>query len=88
MNADSKPAAATSTSALSSKTPKDARPSRSLRAAVKAEKLACRYCGSDDFAPSFKKRRDARCRACFKRRYGSAARHKKAARSEKAKATK
>ena len=34
-------------------------------------KLVCRYCGSDDLAPSFKKRRDARCRACFKKRYGS-----------------
>ena len=33
--------------------------------------LVCRYCGSDDLAPSFKKRRDARCRACFKKRYGS-----------------
>jgi len=33
--------------------------------------LICRYCGSDDLAPSFKKRRDARCRACFKKRYGS-----------------
>jgi hypothetical protein len=36
-------------------------------AAVKSEKLLCRYCGSDDLAPSFKKRRDARCRACFKK---------------------
>jgi hypothetical protein len=33
--------------------------------------LVCRYCGSDDLAPSFRKRRDARCRACFKKRYGS-----------------
>ena len=32
--------------------------------------LVCRYCGSDDLAPSFKKRRDARCRACFKKRCG------------------
>jgi hypothetical protein len=37
-------------------------------------KLICRYCGSDDLAPSFIKRRDARCRACFKKRYGSAKR--------------
>src|SRR5271163_2175493 len=37
-------------------------------------KLVCRYCGSDDLAPSFIKRRDARCRACFKQRYGSAKR--------------
>jgi hypothetical protein len=27
------------------------------------DKLVCRYCGSDDLAPSFQKRRDARCRA-------------------------
>ncbi len=37
------------------------------------ERLVCRYCGSGDLAPSFIKRRDARCRACFKQRYGSAA---------------
>jgi hypothetical protein len=48
-------------------------PSRSSRATSKAKKLVCRYCGSDDLAPSFKKRRDARCRACFKKRYSSAA---------------
>ena len=42
------------------------------------EKLACRYCGSDDLAPSFIKRRDRRCRKCFAKRYGSAARAKKA----------
>jgi hypothetical protein len=30
----------------------------------KAEKLVCRYCGSDDLAPSFIKRRDRRCRKC------------------------
>ena len=39
----------------------------------KAEKLVCRYCGSDDLAPSFIKRRDRRCRKCFSKRYGSAA---------------
>jgi hypothetical protein len=37
----------------------------------KAEKLVCRYCGSDDLAPSFIKRRDRRCRKCFRKRYGS-----------------
>src|SRR5208283_4960764 len=37
----------------------------------KAEKLVCRYCGSDDLAPSFIKRRDRRCRKCFSKRYGS-----------------
>jgi hypothetical protein len=41
------------------------------------EKLVCRYCGSDDLAPSFIKRRDRRCRKCFSKRYGSAARARK-----------
>ena len=44
----------------------------------KAEELVCRYCGSDDLAPSFIKRGDHRCRKCFSRRYGSATRAKKA----------
>src|SRR5207245_3957984 len=44
----------------------------------KSEKLVCRYCGSDDLAPSFIKRRDRRCRKCFSKRYGSAARAAKA----------
>jgi hypothetical protein len=48
----------------------------------KAEKLVCRYCGSDDLAPSFIKRRDRRCRKCFSKRYGSAARGKKATAKE------
>ena len=52
------------------------------------KKLVCRYCGSDDLAPSFKKRRDRRCRACFKQRYGSVARHKRAQRSGKAREAK
>jgi hypothetical protein len=43
----------------------------------KSEKLVCRYCGSDDLAPSFIKRRDRRCRRCLSKRYGSAARTKK-----------
>ena len=43
----------------------------------KAERLACRYCGSDDLSPSFLKRRDRRCRKCFGKRYGSASRAKK-----------
>jgi hypothetical protein len=41
------------------------------------KKFVCRYCGSDDLAPSFIKRRDRRCRTCFSKRYGSAARAKK-----------
>ena len=68
------------------KTPQ--RPARSSRAAASSEKLICRYCGSDDLAPSFRKRRDARCRACFKKRYGSAVRDQKATRTRKTKATK
>ncbi|MGD0290827.1 MAG: hypothetical protein ABSC63_14370 [Candidatus Binataceae bacterium] len=64
------------------------RPPRSSRAASSAEKLVCRYCGSDDLAPSFKKRRDARCRACFKKRYGLAPQDKKTTRTRKTKATK
>ena len=44
----------------------------------KSEKLVCRYCGSGDLAPSFIKRRDRRCRKCFSKRYGSAARVRKA----------
>jgi hypothetical protein len=43
----------------------------------KSEKLVCRYCGSDDLAPSFIKRRDRRCRKCFSKRYRSAARARK-----------
>jgi hypothetical protein len=53
------------------------KPARPLRKEVgsksKSDKLACRYCGSDDLAPSFIKRRDRRCRKCFRKRYGSAA---------------
>jgi hypothetical protein len=44
----------------------------------KPEKLVCRYCGSNDLAPSFIKRRDRRCRKCFSKRYGSAAPARKA----------
>jgi hypothetical protein len=70
------------------KTSKVARASRRSRDASRVEKLICRYCGSDDLAPSFRKRRDARCRACFKKRYGSASRRGKGVRSGKAQAAK
>jgi hypothetical protein len=60
---------------------------RSLRVASEV-RLVCRYCGGDDLAPSFVKRRDARCRACFKQRYGSAAQNLKASRPRKTKAAK
>jgi hypothetical protein len=53
--------------APASKTRKAAgRPPRSSRAKPDGEKLICRYCGSDDLAPSFRRRRDARCRACLR----------------------
>src|ERR1039458_9312685 len=56
-----------------------ARPLRKeLGSKSKSDKLVCRYCGSDDLAPSFIKRRDRRCRKCFSKRYGSAARARKA----------
>ena len=44
----------------------------------KLSSLVCRYCGSEDLAPSFIKRRDRRCRKCFSKRYGAAARARKA----------
>jgi hypothetical protein len=59
---------------------KEAESSRPSRKELgsKSDKLVCRYCGSDDLAPSFIKRRDRRCRECFSKRYGSAARARKA----------
>jgi hypothetical protein len=45
------------------------KPARLLRKEMgsksKSDKLICRYCGSDDLALSFIKRRDRRCRQCF-----------------------
>jgi hypothetical protein len=52
---------------------KAGRPQENAIRKSKSEKLVCRYCGSDDLAPSFIKRRDRRCRKCFSKRYGSAA---------------
>lgn len=57
------------------KTGKGARRPPRTAAGSDPEQLVCRYCGSGDLAPSFIKRRDARCRACFKQRYSSAARN-------------
>ena len=61
---------------------KKAEPPRPIRKEMggksRSEKLVCRYCGSDDLAPSFIKRRDRRCRKCFSKRYGSAVRARKA----------
>jgi hypothetical protein len=86
MNANTKPVAAEPTHKMAAKPRKAAR--RPSRPANKEAKLVCRYCGSDDLAPSFRKRRDARCRACFKKRYGSAARKKETIRTRKAKVAK
>jgi hypothetical protein len=52
--------------------------SQKLGSVSKSNRLVCRYCGSEDLAPSFIKRRDRRCRMCFSKRYGSAARARKA----------
>ena len=61
---------------------KKAESARPLRKEIgsksKSEKLVCRYCGSDDLAPSFIKRRDRRCRKCFSKRYASAVLARKA----------
>jgi hypothetical protein len=77
------PARPTGKKALRKKTaPSKAKPARPLRKKLgnkpKSNKLVCRYCGSNDLAPSFVKRRDRRCRKCFSKRYGSAARARKA----------
>jgi len=64
------------------------RPKRSSRPTSGKEKVVCRYCGSDDLAPSFIKRRDARCRACFKQRYSSAAKDANNTGTRKARAPK
>jgi hypothetical protein len=70
------------TSASKKAARKKAEPARPLRKEMgsksKSEKLVCRYCGSDDLAPSFIERRDRRCRKCFSKRYGSAAGARKA----------
>ncbi len=51
---------------------------KELGSKSKSDKLVCRYCGSNDLAPSYLKRRDRRCRECFSQRYGSTARARKA----------
>ena len=77
-----KPIGHSSTSARTKAAPKKAESARPLRKETgsksKSEKLVCRYCGSDDLAPSFVKRRDRRCRKCFSKRYGTAAPERKA----------
>jgi hypothetical protein len=57
----------------SGKKAKTVRPHVKAIGKSKSEKLVCRYCGSDDLAPSFIKRRDRRCRKCFRKRYGAVA---------------
>lgn len=73
MDTNSNPVTVKPRAAVPSKTRAPRQSPRSSRPVAKSEKLVCRYCGSDDLAPSFKKRRGARCRACFKKRYGSSA---------------
>jgi hypothetical protein len=62
--------------------PRKTKPARPVRKKMggksKSNKLVCRYCGSEDLAPSFIKRRDRRCRKCFSKRYGSAVQVRKA----------
>ena len=74
-----KAARSASEKASRKKSPRKANPARQLRKKMvsksKLGKLVCRYCGSDDLAPSFIRRR--RCRKCFSKRYGSAARARK-----------
>jgi hypothetical protein len=77
-----KPIGHSSTSAPKGAAREKVESARPLRKAMssksKSEKLVCRYCGSNDLAPSFIKRRDRRCRKCFSKRYGSTARTQKA----------
>jgi hypothetical protein len=75
---DHKDAGRPRSKALRKKTePRKAKPARPLRKKIgiesKSNRLVCRYCGSNDLAPSFIKRRDRRCRKCFSKRYGSMA---------------
>jgi hypothetical protein len=51
---------------------------KETRGNSRSDQLVCRYCGSDDLAPNFIKRRDRRCRKCFSKRSGSAAQARKA----------
>ena len=74
--------------AVPAKTAKRAQRPPRAASGLDTSKITCRYCGSDDLAPSFIKRRDARCRACFKQRYGSAAHDKSATPSRKVAAVK
>jgi len=78
-----KPKAKKTDAAKAKSAVKRTRISRSSRAPSTDGKLVCRYCGSDDLAPSFKKRRDARCRACFKKRYGSSKSGRRTARTNR-----
>jgi hypothetical protein len=75
-------------SAAKPKKQKSAKRAKPAARKTSGEKLVCRYCGSDDLAPSFKKRRDARCRACFKKRYSSPASRKNTTNTKATKKTK
>jgi hypothetical protein len=69
---------------VAAKTGKGARRPPRAASGSHPEKLVCRYCGSGDLAPSFIKRRDARCRACFRQRYSSATRNETTTQTRKA----
>jgi hypothetical protein len=87
-SAKKKSVAAKSKHVTAGKTGKgERRPRQSARPTSKDGKLVCRYCGSDDLSPSFINRRDARCRACFKKRYSPGVQSKKSKRARTAKAT-
>ena len=88
MNTDANPVTVKPKAKVPSKTTAAYQSPRSSRLVAKPEKLVCRYCGSDDLAPSFNKRRDARCRACFKKRYGSVVRETKTRHALKTKGAK
>ena len=86
------PIGQSSTSAAKKAARKEAESSRPLRKEMgsksKSEKLVCRYCGSNDLAPRFIKRRDRRCRKCFSKRYGSAVPTKNSKSGEKSRVSK
>lgn len=78
MTTESKPAGAKGKKGAPTSGANKAR-QRTQRSARNGQKPVCRYCGSDDLVPSFITRRDLRCRACFKKHYGSARRKTKVA---------
>lgn len=87
MTTESKPGMTAAKKVIPTKRGRKSNP-RAQRSAARGDKLVCRYCGSSDLAPSFIKRRDARCRAGFKKRCAHTKRDKQAASGRKTKAAK